>query len=56
MELVIVIIVLLLMFGSLPVYPYSQDWGYRGPGILGILLVIVLIFWLFFGTAHLHRI
>ena len=46
MELIIVIILLLLLFGSFPVYPYSRDWGYRGSGVLGTILLIVIILWL----------
>jgi hypothetical protein len=46
MTLIIVIVLLLLLFGSFPVYPYSRDWGYRGSGALGTILLIVIILWL----------
>jgi len=46
MELIIVIILVLLLFGSFPVFPYSRDWGYRGSGVLGTILIIVVILWL----------
>ena len=46
MELIIVIILVLLLFGSFPIFPYSRDWGYRGSGILGTILLIVIILWL----------
>jgi len=45
-ELIIVIVLVLLLFGSFPVFPYSRDWGYRGSGILGTILLIVVILWL----------
>ncbi|MDQ2924347.1 MAG: DUF3309 domain-containing protein [Acidobacteriota bacterium] len=45
MELIIVIILLLLLFGSFPVFPYSRGWGYRGSGVLGTILLIVIILW-----------
>ncbi len=46
MELIVVIILVLLLFGSFPVFPYSRDWGYRGSGVLGTILLIVVILWL----------
>jgi hypothetical protein len=45
-ELIIVIILVLLLLGSFPVYPYSRNWGYRGSGALGTILLIVIILWL----------
>lgn len=46
MELIIVIVLVLLLVGSFPVFPYSRDWGYRGSGVLGTILLIVIILWL----------
>jgi hypothetical protein len=43
MGLILLIVLVLLLFGSAPVYPYSRNWGYRGPGLFGLLLVILLI-------------
>jgi hypothetical protein len=46
LELIIVIVLVLLLVGSFPVYPYSRNWGYRGSGVLGTILLIVVILWL----------
>ena len=46
MELIIVIVLVVLLLGSFPVYPYSRDWGYRGSGVLGTILLIVVILWI----------
>jgi hypothetical protein len=46
LEIIIVIVLVLLLLGSFPVYPYSRDWGYRGSGVLGTILLIVVILWL----------
>ena len=43
MPLVVLIIVILLLLGALPTWPYSHDWGYYPSSGLGIVLVIVLI-------------
>jgi hypothetical protein len=45
-ELIIVIVLVLLLVGSFPVYPYSREWGYRGSGVLGTILLIVVLLWL----------
>ena len=43
--LIVIIILLLLVFGTFPTYPYSRNWGYRGSGVLGTILLIVIILW-----------
>jgi len=43
MRLVLLIIVILLLIGALPVWPYSANWGYYPGGGLGLVLVIVLV-------------
>jgi hypothetical protein len=39
----LLIVILLLLVGALPTWPYSRTWGYAPSGILGLLLFIVLI-------------
>lgn len=46
MELIIIIVLVLLLFGSFPAYPYSRGWGYAPSGILGTILLIVVILFL----------
>ena len=40
---ILIIVLVLLLLGSLPIFPYSRSWGYRGSGVLGVLLVILII-------------
>ncbi len=47
MGLILLIILLVLLIGAMPSWPYSRGWGYRGPGIIGTLLVILLLLMLF---------
>lgn len=40
---VLLIILVLLLVGALPVYPYSKSWRYYPSGTLTIILVVLLI-------------
>lgn len=44
---VLIILLVLLLLGALPVWPYSRSWGYSGSGILGVLLLLVILGLLF---------
>jgi hypothetical protein len=46
MGLILLILLVLLIVGSLPAWPYSSGWGYYPSGIVGTILVIVLILFL----------
>jgi Protein of unknown function (DUF3309) len=43
MYTILLIILVLLLLGALPTWPYSASWGYYPSGGLGLVLVIVLI-------------
>jgi len=45
---ILIIVVLLLLIGGLPTWPYSSGWGYYPSGGLGLVLLIALIL-LFLG-------
>jgi len=43
MRMVLLIILILLLIGALPTWPYSTGWGYYPSGGLGLVLIVVLI-------------
>lgn len=43
MRTILLVMVILLLIGSLPSWPYSAGWGYYPSGGLGLLLLILLI-------------
>lgn len=43
MRLVLIILLLLLILGALPLWPYNTNWGYYPGGGLGLVLLIVII-------------
>jgi hypothetical protein len=40
---VLVVLLILLLLGAIPSWPYSRGWGYGPSGILGLVLIVVLI-------------
>jgi hypothetical protein len=43
MGTILLIILILLLVGALPSWPYSSGWGYWPSGGLGLILLIVII-------------
>jgi hypothetical protein len=37
------IVLLLLLIGAFPAWPYSRGWGYGPSGVLGTVLIVVLV-------------
>ena len=47
MGLILLIILIVLLLGGMPAWPYSRDWGYAPSGVLGLLLIVLLLMLLF---------
>jgi hypothetical protein len=43
MSLILLIILIVLLIGALPTWPYSSSWGYYPSGGLGLVLIVLLI-------------
>jgi len=43
MGTILIIILILLLLGALPMWPYSSGWGYYPSGGLGLILIIIII-------------
>jgi len=43
MGLILLIVLLFLVLGAAPSWPYSRGWGYYPSGLVGLLLVILLV-------------
>jgi hypothetical protein len=44
---ILTIILILMLLGSLPLWPFSRGWGYGPSGVVGLALAIVLVLRLF---------
>ncbi|MGC2472854.1 MAG: DUF3309 family protein [Candidatus Sulfotelmatobacter sp.] len=43
MYTILVVILVLLLLGALPTWPYSRSWGYYPSGGLGLVVIIVIV-------------
>jgi hypothetical protein len=50
-RIVLIVIVVLLLIGALPAWPYSAGWGYYPSGGLGLVLIILIILLFMGGKA-----
>jgi hypothetical protein len=43
MTTILLILLVLLLIGALPAWPYSRGWGYAPSGLLGLLLLVFVV-------------
>lgn len=43
MSTMLVVLLILLLIGALPTWPYSRSWGYYPSGGLGLIVLILLV-------------
>jgi hypothetical protein len=46
MGTILIILLILILVGALPTWPYSSGWGYYPSGGLGLVLIILIILFL----------
>jgi Protein of unknown function (DUF3309) len=40
---ILLIILVLILIGALPTWPYSSAWGYTPSGVLGAIVIVMLV-------------
>ena len=45
---ILIVVLILMVLGALPAWPYSHSWGYYPSGGLGLLLIVLIVV-MFFG-------
>ena len=40
---ILIVVLILLLLGAWPSWPYSRGWGYYPSGLLGVVLIVILI-------------
>jgi len=43
MSTIVLLILVLLLIGALPTWPYSRSWGYYPSGGLGLIVLILIV-------------
>ncbi len=43
LETILIIILILMLLGALPIWPFSRRWGYYPSGGIGLMLIILLL-------------
>jgi len=43
MSTILLIVLVLLLLGALPAWPYSRSWGYYPSGGVGLVVVVLLV-------------
>lgn len=43
MRLLLVVVLIVLLLGLLPLWPYSTGWGYYPSGGVGLLLIVIIV-------------
>jgi hypothetical protein len=40
---ILLIVLVLVLIGAIPTWPYSRGWGYAPSGVLGLVLLVVIV-------------
>ena len=46
LPIILAVVLILALFGSLPAWPHSRDWGYYPSGGISLVLLVLLILFL----------
>jgi hypothetical protein len=42
---ILLVLLILILVGVLPAWPYSSSWGYGPTGLVGALVVVLVLLW-----------
>lgn len=43
MSLILLLVIVVLLLGAIPAWPYSRGWGYGPSGGLGLILIVLIV-------------
>jgi hypothetical protein len=53
---ILLVVLILLLLGAIPAWPYSRGWGYYPSGFVGVLLLVIIVLMVSgaLGNAAIH--
>ncbi|TNJ35677.1 DUF3309 family protein [Arenimonas terrae] len=46
LSMILLIVLILILIGSIPAWPYSRGWGYGPSGVVGAIVLVLVVLWL----------
>lgn len=43
MTTILLVLLIIILIGAVPAWPYARSWGYGPSGIIGLVLVVILV-------------
>ena len=43
METILIVVLVLVLIGALPTWPYSRTWGYYPSGVAGLIILVIVL-------------
>jgi hypothetical protein len=40
---ILLIVLILLLIGAIPAWPYSRGWGYGPSGVVGLIVIVLIV-------------
>jgi Protein of unknown function (DUF3309) len=40
---ILIVVLILVLLGAIPTWPYSTGWGYGPSGVVSVLLIVVIV-------------
>ena len=46
LSIILLIVLIIVLIGAVPAWPYSRSWGYGPSGIVGAIVLVLVVLWL----------
>lgn len=46
LSMILLIVLIIVLIGAVPAWPYSRNWGYGPSGLVGAIVLVLVVLWL----------